>query len=461
MKTNGYEFKGGFPTAETIQKAYDDADLSRAIEAYKFFYPTVSFSAAFMSFESIGVRVNGGAAFMLGSPKQLVYTPNSDTPYGMVPLDLSVGPVVVELPPGPLICVVNDVNQRYVMDLGLPGPDAGKGGKHLLVPADQKDQLPSGYHTGVATTNRVLLAVRVIPQNNDVKGAIDLMKAVKVYPLKPASDFTGIEWTDINDKEWDSTPGKFETGLGYWELLHKIIDSEPPYEPYRGEYGELATLGLAKGKPFTPDARMKGILVDAAEVASAQMRVQAFADRRADRIVWNDRKWEWVSLRPENGTFDMPTYSDLEAREKWFYQAVLESPAMFRRDPGAGSLYWLGTRGKDGAFLDGSKMYRLAVPQPVPAKLFWSVTIYDPETRSEIRTDQGKAALRSMVELKEANDKSNELFFGPQPPKGSEDRWIKTIPGKGWFTYFRIYGPEKPAFEGSWKPGDFEEVRTS
>jgi hypothetical protein len=350
------------------------------------------------------------------------------------------------------------MNQRYVMDLGLPGPDAGKGGRHLIVPPEDKDQPPPGFHTGAATTNRVLLAVRAIPQNNDVNGAIELMKTVKVYPLKPVDGFSGITWTDINDKEWDCTPGKFETGLGYWELLHKIIDSEPPYEPYRAEYGELASLGMAKERPFTPDARLKGILVHAAEVANAQMRVQAFADRRPDRIVWNDRKWEWASLRPENGTFDLPTYSDLEAREKWFYQAVVESPAMFRRDAGAGSLYWLGTRDKDGAFLDGSKLYRLAVPQPVPAKLFWSVTIYDPETRSEIRTDQGKAALRSLVELKDANGKSAELFFGPQPPKDAESRWIKTIPGKGWFTYFRIYGPEKPAFEGSWKPGDFEEV---
>jgi hypothetical protein len=189
------------------------------------------------------------------------------------------------------------------------------------------------------------------------------------------------------------------------------------------------------------------------------MRVQAFADRRPDRIVWPDRKWEWASLRPENGTFDTASYSDLEAREKWFFQAVVESPAMFRRDPGAGSLYWLGTRDKAGAFLDGGKSYRLAVPQPVPAKLFWSVTIYDPDTRSEIRTDQNKAALRSLVELKDANGYAAELFFGPTPPRGAESRWIKTVPGKGWFTYFRIYGPDQPAFDASWKPGDFEEVR--
>jgi len=95
----------------------------------------------------------------------------------------------------------------------------------------------------------------------------------------------------------------------------------------------------------------------------------------------------------------------------------------------------------------------------VPAKLFWSVTIYDPLNRSEIATGQGKAALRSLFELKDAPATGSvDLYFGPTAPVGHESQWIQTIPGRGWFTYFRIYGPEKPAFDGSWKPGDFELV---
>jgi hypothetical protein len=133
---------------------------------------------------------------------------------------------------------------------------------------------------------------------------------------------------------------------------------------------------------------------------------------------------------------------------------------MFRRSAGAGSLYWLGTRDNTGAYLDGGKAYKLTVPQPVPAKLFWSVTVYDAETRSEIQTDQNHAALRSLFELKDAgNTGSIDLHFGPQAPVGGEGSWIKTIPGKGWFVYFRIYGPDQPAFNGSWKPADFVEVK--
>jgi Protein of unknown function (DUF1214) len=124
-----------------------------------------------------------------------------------------------------------------------------------------------------------------------------------------------------------------------------------------------------------------------------------------------------VLLRPENGTFETENYTDTYAREKWFYQAQVESPAMFSRAPGAGSLYWLGLRDKRGVYLDGGGSYKLVVPQPVPAKSFWSVTVYDALTRSEIATDQNCAALRSMFELKGLETESTaELFFGPKAP---------------------------------------------
>jgi len=176
-------------------------------------------------------------------------------------------------------------------------------------------------------------------------------------------------------------------------------------------------------------------------------------------VVWNDRRsWEWATLRPENGVFDAATYVDLDAREKWFFQATFESPAMFRRKAGGGSVYWLGVRDQNGAFLDGGKSYQLRIPVPVPAKLFWSVTVYDAETRSEIQTKQDRAALRSLFERATAKDNSVDLYFGPKEPVGKAGQWVETIPGKGWFVYLRVYGPEETAFNGSWKPGDFEEA---
>ncbi len=132
---------------------------------------------------------------------------------------------------------------------------------------------------------------------------------------------------------------------------------------------------------------------------------------------------------------------------------------MFRRSAGAGSLYWLGLRDARGQYLDGGQAYTLTVPQPVPAKLFWSITVYNAETRSQIHTGQDHAALRSPFELHDIDTHSPvRLHFGPQPPGDATaaTRWIQTIPGKGCFVYFRIYGPEQPAFDGTWQLPDFQ-----
>jgi hypothetical protein len=456
---SGYQFEGDFPTPETIEKAYDDADLNRAIQAYRFFYPTVSGVAMFKGTADVGLVENKTFGLLDTKPRHLIFTANSDTPYGPMLIDLRSGPVVVELPAGPLIVVAIDVNQRWVADMGVPGPDAGNGGRHLLLPPGYTGDVPSGLHVWRSSSYRLLVGVRSLPVGGDVQAAIDRIQTIKVRPLEPPAGWTEPRWLNLTDKPQDTTPLKWETNLEFWKVLHDVIDSEPPYEPFRANYGELAVLGIAKGKAFAPDARMRRILENAARIGNAQMRVEAFADRRPDRIVWPDRSWEWAALRFEDGDFNAPAYLDLDARDKWFFQAVAASPAMFRRSVGAGSLYWLGLRDSDGEYLDGSNSYRLRVPQPVPATLFWSVTVYDAETRSAVRSEQGRAALRSLFELKAkiGGDKPIDLYFGPTS-LGDAQSWIETIPGKGWFVYFRIYGPEPAAFDGRWKPGDFERV---
>ena len=451
-------FERGYPDAQSARCAYDDADLTRAIDAYRFFYPTVSGAAIVEGDLNCGLVPNKVFGVMHSTPDQLLFTTNSDTPYGPLLLDLHIGPIVIELAPGPLIVCSIDVNQRWVADMGLPGPDGGKGGKHILVPPGHDGALPSGegIYVHEASSNLQIVGIRALPINGDLDGAKKLITTVKVYPLDPATEWREPEWIDLTGVKQDGTPVAYERSLKFWEVLHGVLDHEPAFAGYRNEYGLLAALGIEKGRPFQPDARMKHILARAAEMANDEMRVQSFADRRADRFPWADRQWEWASLRYEDGDFNTAFRTDLEAREKWFYQAIGASPAMFRRDPLAGSLYWLGLRDRDGVYLDGGRHYRLSVPLPVPGRLFWSITVYDSETRSQIQTDQNKAALRSMFELKDVHGETAELFFGPTAPAGEEDRWIRTIPGKGWFTYFRIYGPDKAAFDGSWKPGDFE-----
>ncbi|HXJ88424.1 MAG TPA: DUF1254 domain-containing protein [Candidatus Binatia bacterium] len=455
-----YTFKNGFPTRETAERAYDAADLNRAVEAYRFFYPTVSGAAIFKGNAKIGIVPNKVFGTLDGKPMHVGFTYNSDTPYAPLLMDLSDGPMVVELPPGPLICIAMDVNQLWIADLGLPGPAAGKGDKVVFLPLAYMDNPPAGYRVANSPSNKMLVGIRSLPVNGDVAGAIARIKTVRVYPLKPNPDWPETKWLDLTPLEQDTTPLAYENSIQFWSELKEAIDAEPPNPRFHQMYGELAALGIEKGKSFNPDARMAAILEKAAKTANAQMRVESFGDRRPDRIVWPDRRWEWAALRFEDGDFNTDNYADLYARDKWFYQAIGASPAMFKRDTSAGSLYWLGLRDRKDANLDGGKAYKLTVPQPVPGKLFWSVTVYDTDTRSQVLTDQGKAALRSLFELKDVStSQPTELYFGPSIPKGHEDRWIKTIPGKGWFVYFRVYGPEQAAFNGSWKPGDFEEMK--
>jgi hypothetical protein len=455
-----YVFKNGFPSPAASQKARDDADFQRAVTAYRFWYPTVSVEGIFNGNRVAGLADGEAWGTAAAGPRQLGFTLNSDTPYGSGVLDLSKGPMVIELPAGAYIGLVNDHNQAWVQDMGLPGPDAGKGGKYLFLPPGYQGTVPDGYNVSRSNTLKNLFALRALPVNGDARKALAALGDVKIYSLASAAAPKSLRVVDTTERAMDSSSLKWEDNIQFWEQLAKIIEAEPLVPQYLPMYGLLGELGIEKGKPFKPDARMRAILERAAREGRDQLLVSAFDSNRPDRVNWPDRKWEWVGLVPGSAQFETSWGVDLEARDRWFAQAIVTSPAMFRRTPGAGSLYWMSVRDASGAFLDGGTNYKLVVPQPVPGKLFWSVTIYDAQTRSQVQTDQDKAALRSLFELRNvATGAPLELFVGPTPPKGHEDRWIKTTPGHGWFAYIRIYGPETAAFDKSWKPGDFEAVK--
>jgi hypothetical protein len=248
--------------------------------------------------------------------------------------------------------------------------------------------------------------------------------------------------------------------LKFWQVLHQVINEEPIDEDFLPMYGLLVTLGIEKGKPFEPDQRMKVLLEKAARIGNEQMRVAGFANDELNRLAWPDRKWEWIGLSSLPANFKTLADMDSQACDRWFIQAIGASPTIFQRTPGAGALYWVDLRDKAGVYLEGGNSYKLTIPQPIPANLLWSLTVYDATTRSQIQTSQNKAALRS-VEFKDIPIlQPIELYFGPNPPAGKNHLWIKTLPGKNWFAYFRLYGPEQAAFDGSWKVGDFEKIKS-
>lgn len=424
-----YLFARGYPTHDTARRARDDADFERAVTAYRFWYPAVSAEGIFNGNRAVGIQDNETVGIAAAGPRQVGFTLNSDTPYGSATLDVKNGPMVIEVPPGPYIGLADDHYQGWILDLGLPGPNEGKGGKHLILPPDYKGEVPAGYQVGRSSSCKVLLAVRALPVEGNVAGAMDALRKIKIYPLATAANPVLLKFVDTTETTMDSTSLRWEDNIQFWKVLHRIVDAELLVDKFLPMYGLLSALGIEKGKPFAPDARTKAILEQAAIAGRDQLLVSAFASARPDRLAWPDRKWEWVGLVPGSAQFETPAGIDLEARDRWFAQAIVTSPAMSRRTPGAGSLYWLAARDGTGAYLDGGKSYKLSIPQPVPDKLFWSVTAYDAQTRSEVQTGQDKAALRSMFELKDvAGTAPIDLYFGPTPPAGHERRWIRTLP---------------------------------
>lgn len=452
-------FVQGYPSPALAESTKNEVDKQAAIDAYKLWYPTVSQAAAFKELNDKNIKDNTTLAYFNADPKGRIFTPNQDTPYGVARFDLKEGPMVIEMPAGPFMGLVTDIHQQWITDLGMPGEDKGKGGKYLLVPPGYKGKLPKGYFIRQAKVYAVQPAFRVVPQDGDLNKALEELKKIKFYSLKTASKPTAVKFVKLTSK-YDFTPVKWEDQFQYWIELKKVVDSQPIVDDMLPMYGFLSKLGIEKDKPFTPDERMKKILMDATKEGKKQLLISAFANPRKEKQVWADRKWEWVSLLSEKENVNFMTKSglDLDARERWFAQAVGNSPMMFLRKEGAGSLYWMAVKDKSGNYLNGAKTYRVSVPLPVPANLFWSITLYDNQTRSFVETDQNRAAIRSLVELADLPQTGTiDLYFGPQAPSGLDKRWIKTTPGKSYFAYFRVYGPEKKAFDGTWKPGDFEE----
>jgi hypothetical protein len=149
---------------------------------------------------------------------------------------------------------------------------------------------------------------------------------------------------------------------------------------------------------------------------------------------------------------------NLDARTLFHFTAICVTPAMVNKVVGAGSQYLAAYVDRDGDYLDGGQTYKLHLPPNIPINNFWSVTLYDPMTRSLLQNGMPKPSVNSFDGPEQNNDGSCDLFFGPDAPAGKEKNWVKTVPGKGWFTYIRLYGPLEAFFEQSWKPDDFVKI---
>jgi hypothetical protein len=447
-------FESGYPAQDTVQKLYDEMDFQRACQAYLWGIPAVGLVEWWLAHRDIFKAKNGEMLSYLDFQEKLgILTPNFTTPYLITLIDTEAsGPLVLELPSGLMAGMILDVWQRVLADLGVVGPDEGKGGKFLILPRDHEPVQPEGYYVVRTPGRSVFVGLRLLDADKE-KAIRELIPGIKTYTWSPKGTGEPMAVRHAGDLKWSQMPPH---GMAYWESLNKVVQTEPVMERDRLILAQLRFLGIEKGKPFSPDARQQKILEDAVIVGEAMAKANT-SDKRVEPPFWPGTNWKHALVVSVDQR--TPGYDQLDERAAWFYEAIAVSKGMLTQTPGVGQRYIAAYKDGDGAWLSGGNTYRLRVPPNPPAAQFWSVTAYDEGTRGMVVTEQGRPDISSRKEDLVANaDGSVDVYFGPEAPAGKEANWVQTVPGQGWFAYFRFYGPTEAFFDKSWALPDLERI---
>lgn len=459
-------FKDGFPTQEASRSLADELVFQRAVQSYLWALPAINiwamkeasekqFGAGYNVLPTWKKRINS---------KTLVTTPNSDLVYAMAYLDLEkYGPLVVEAPAG-VQGMFDDFFQRPLLgptidgrtwrgDVGLAGPDKGKGGTYVLLPPHYTGPEPSEGYVYRSRTNNVFLFWRTFFKDpKDLSVPVAQVERTKIYPLGKKDAALAMQFPDATGIPVNML---FPQDGKYFEMLSRFIDNEAVDPADLDMRGFLHTLGIEKGKPFTPDPERSKLLDQAARTAFKMSKVISndLLVNEPGGLYYKDRQYV-NTFAGENTEFQASgTFTNLEQRVSFFTSAYSDSPGMVVNMVGAGAKYPATSRDADGNFLDGAQAYKMNLPAKIPAALFWSVTVYDGLTASGLDNGQPLPSLNQMDKPHQNADGSTDIYFGPESP-GENKNWLRTVPGKGYFAIIRLYGPTQPFFDQSWKPSD-------
>lgn len=323
----------------------------------------------------------------------------------------------------------------------------------MVVGPGQSVEAGDDYRIINSSTLSIFWGTRIL--NRDPVEGKALLSAIRVYPFSERdnpgktriiSPPEGVRWLGIQPR-----------GMDYWKRVSEFINREPVQERDRLIMAMLKPLGIEKGKEFNPDERQVKILEEAAVLGEAMAKANSFHKRFEGAKYFENSHWEELMMvHPLQKT---EHYDQLDERAAYQYEAFSTSLAMISKTPGVGQAYLGSYVDKNGNGLDGSKTYRLRVPAEVPAKNFWSLTIYDVSTRCLIDNPQEKADRSSRQNLRKNEDGSVDLYVGPEAPQGYENNWVPSVKGKGWYAYFRLYAPTEAHFNRTWQLDDFELVK--
>jgi hypothetical protein len=448
----------GYPTDATVERVREEVDYQRAVQAYIHYLPAVGFQTFRNAhFGPLGGKAGDLIIYRTTEQKLPILTPNDTTTYIVSWAELSDtgGLLMYEVPPGPTGGGVLDIWQRPVSDTGMVGPDRGRGGKFLIVL--EGTPVPENHGADFVITskaNTVFIGTRVLTP--DPEEGERILKAHKIHGLGQESKIRIFEAP--NRDWWNYQP----RGMEYWRLVHEILQINPIEERDMAVLQGLRNLGIEKGKPFNPTPYQQEILEEAALVGETWAMGNSFLKRDPVKH-WADdpvSQWQYILFMESPLDHMAATHMEIDARSAYFYEAITVTEANTTPIVDAGIQYLASYKDDAGRWLDGAKTYELVVPKDVPMLNFWSVVLYDNDTRGMIINPQGKTEVNSRQPLVKNKDGSVRLVFGPKKPDVvPEANWIQTNPKKGFFAYFRWYSPTKAFFDRSWKMGNIVEVK--
>lgn len=442
----------------SITKLNDQLALQRAIDLYQWSLPLTTFQMWYKAHSEVyGGKDLDFVEYDSFNEKVGILTANATTPYIITWVDLSkTGPVVIDYPAGPSAGSIMSFYQLSLSDLGLTGPDKGKGGKYLVVPPgyDLATIDDEGAFVVQATTNKLLIGTRFLSTNEALtkKMKESLIVGKHGEQLKPA------KFISNTNKRFKGAPSR---GLAYFELLHETIQNEPVIPQIIIFNTYLKYLGIESGKPFAPTDKQKVMFARAANLGELMSRANQMKPRQDQPYYENSNWYRLLSNFPVT-LFNKDFYY-LDESDEYYYEAVKVTKGMQSNVPGPGTTSYLTTKeDSNGHFLSGSGTYKLHLPAGIPASNFWALTLYSEDTRGFIDNVDAKDKLRATsLDSRDKHfatnaDGSVDLYVGPKPPAGKEANWLQTQAGEGWFPLFRFYGTQQPFFDRTWKIGEFE-----
>jgi hypothetical protein len=445
-----HDFANGYPSNETVEKIFNEIDFQRACQAYLWAIPIVSFAQwKFAHNAQLGAK-NGQIIYFESYEDKLGgLTFNVTTPYALPFIDLETeGPFVVEMPEGEIRGAAHDSWQIGITQVTEPG-------KYLFVGPGQEtppEAEGEGFKICQSPTNNLLLGIRLMPASSEERVA--LLEKVKIYPYSEKDDPKPRGYFRPEGKPWLAAAPR---GMEHWERLADILNHEPVFERDRLMMAMLKPLGIEKGKPFIPNEHQTEILTEAAFVGEAMAKANDFFNPRLEASHYvKDSHWEYATVSPPNQRWE--NYDALDGRAAWFYEAVTNDIAMHGQETGWGQVYLAAYQDSDGDWLDGGVNYVLNVPANAPVEAFWSMTLYDVDTRCIIKNEQGIADRSSRMDLLVNEDGSVDIYIGPDAPTGKEPNWIPSVAGKAWFPYFRLYSPKNEFLDKSWVLPDIQKI---